>query len=134
MRKMFNINSLFLGKIYICKQCGGNRGYVECKTDNYYIFYKKNNKGEDILNNNELVDNIPIEIYEGENGTNNHIFNTPYIVDTKSIMDYLSIQDLVAKSISKERISEIFELVNSKSVNIDKKLTKIKTKSNQTIA
>ena len=130
MNDFYDIDSVVIGKIYICKQYGGRIGFVENKTTEYYLFYKNDNRGKKLFSGLQKLIEVftedEFEIYNGDANTNNHIFNKPYIVDVQSIIPYLTEQEKLNKVISKYRIIEIYNTINFKE--------KEKQKTKQTIA
>lgn len=117
MNESYDICSIIIGKIYVCKQLGGTYGLIETKTDEYYLFYRQSeNRGKKMLKNNliakEVFTDDEYEIYCDEENKNNHVFNTPYIVDLKSIAPYLNDQEIASGQILKWRIIEIYNTIN----------------------
>ena len=121
MYDTYNVDNLIIGNIYICNQFGGIHGFNVYKLEESYIFYRDENNGKDILKSvKEIFTDDEFEIYDGDDGTFNHEFNKPYIVDVKPLFDYLTDEEKIKKVITKWRLIEIYNQVN---------LTKVKEKT-----
>lgn len=120
MNETYEVNKLIIGRIYICEYYGG-RMPIDSTSNEIYIFYKKNNQGKNILNNTNKIKEVftddEYEIYQGESGTHNHVFNKPYIVSTKSIIDYLDPEEIKSGIVTKWRIIEIYNQINFEKQN-----------------
>lgn len=117
MNESYDVDSIIIGKIYVCKQLGGTYGLIETKTDEYYLFYRQSeNRGKKILNHNKKVKEVftddEYEIYSDTEKQRNHVFNTPYIVDLESIIPYLTEQEIETGQVLKWRIIEIYNTIN----------------------
>lgn len=120
MNETYEVKNLILGKIYICKQYGG-RMPIDSTSNETYIFYKKENQGKNILKNTNKIKEVftddEYEIYQGGEGTHNHIFNKPYIVNIESILEHLNPDEIVSGIVTKWRIIEIYNQINFEKQN-----------------
>lgn len=117
MNESYDVDSIIIGKIYVCKQLGSTYGIIENKTEEYYLFYRQGeNHGKRLLKNNKIIKEVftddEYEIYNDLEKENNHIFNRPYIVDVQSITPYLTDQEIIAGRILKKRMVEIYNTIN----------------------
>ncbi len=129
MNESYDVNSVIIGKIYVCKQLGNRFGFIETKTNEYYLFYRQGNLGKQIVKSKmvrEVFTEDEYEIYTDSEKTNNHVFNRPYIVDIEPIIPYLTRKEKESGQISKWRMVEIYNKVNFK--------PKTKKKTKETIA
>lgn len=113
MYESYNIDDLVIGKIYVCNQFGGIHGFSEYKSKESYIFYKEKSNGKDILKNvKEIFTDDEFEIYDTKKGNKNHEFNKPYIVDAVLLIDYLTEDEMINRTITKWRLIEIYNQIN----------------------
>ena len=113
MYESYSVDKLVIGKIYICNQYGGFHGFSEYKSNESYIFYIEEDNGFDILKNvYEIFTDDKFEIYDNTKGNNNHEFNKPYIVDTDTLKNYLTNEEIMRNTITKWRLIEIYNQIN----------------------
>lgn len=115
MNESYDVSSVIIGKIYVCKQLGNRYGFIETKTNEYYLFYRQGNYGKKLLKNRavrEVFTDDEYEIYTDVEKTHNHTFNKPYIVDVESVGPYLTKKERESGQISKWRMVEIYNTIN----------------------
>ena len=114
MNESYDVGSVIIGKIYVCKQLGGSYGLIKTKSEQFYLFYKQNTRGKRLTKNTKLAEVFTEDEYEiySDELENNHTFNKPYIVDVESITPYLTQDEIKSKQISKWRIVEIYNTIN----------------------